>query len=283
MPLDDVLRDPRFVPMRGRGVEIRSLLRVPLTTSGSVTGCLLVASARWVAFAAAHENLALLLAGVASSRIERASSRSRYVTRRDDAGVRAAPCRAARCGGGRAATARGWDGRADCARARPLWRDARRAGARRGGCAVRVALDRIMAVVGAQGVVIRRDGADAVVAMPQTRAEEAEIFADRTTEALGGRVTEPGPGFQTTELAACMGVVGLQWRRVADSLRAARRRDVAPREGARSGLDRSVEFRGAGRGSMISVHRRMPHVCGRPATVLAHETRGGGPDAAEVR
>ena len=68
----DVRDDPRFVTVSGQGFDIRSILAAPLTIGGSVIGVLCGTSSRTNAFTDGHEDLALMLASVAASPIERA-------------------------------------------------------------------------------------------------------------------------------------------------------------------------------------------------------------------
>jgi diguanylate cyclase (GGDEF)-like protein len=225
--IDDVAVDPRFVKVTGQGFAIRSLLGVPLTVSGTVIGCLVATSASPGAFSAASEDLALLLAGVACSPIERA--RLEAIALRDSTtrafGARyLAPrlggevTRARNSGGTVALIALEIDGLA-------AMRD--EMGRNAADAILRLAVDRILAVVRARGVVIRRDAGEMAIVLPQTLAEDAEAFADRIQDALGRRVTELGTGMEALDLSASMGVVC--WNGAESPTRLERRADEALR------------------------------------------------------
>lgn len=225
--IDEAERDPRFVKVKGQGFPIRSLIGVPLTVSGTVIGCLVATSAREAAFGAAHEDLALLLAGVACSPIERARLEAialrdattrafgtRYLAPRLSGEV----TRARASGGTVSLIALEIDG---------LARIRDRMGRAAADAILRLAVDRILAVVRARGVVIRRDAGEMVIVMPQTLAEDAEVFADGIHDALARRVTELGAGVEDLDLSATMGIAC--WNGVESPTRLERRADEALR------------------------------------------------------
>lgn len=225
--IDDVAADPRFVKVTGQGFEIGSLLGVPLTVSGTVIGCLVATSAHLAAFGAASEDLALLLASVACSPIERARLEAialRDATTRAFGARYLAPrlsgevSRARASGGMVALIALEIDGLA-------AMRD--EMGRTAADAILRLSVDRILAVVRARGVVIRRDAGEMVIVLPQTLAEDAEAFADAIQEALGRRVVELGTGMEALDLSASMGVVS--WNGMETPTRLERRADEALR------------------------------------------------------
>lgn len=231
--IDDVSRDPRFVAVSGQGFEIGSMLAVPLSISGVVIGVLVVTSRASAAFRDAHEDLALLLASVAASPIERA--RLEAIALRDPStrafGARyLAPRIAGEVHRAREATAPlslialDLDGLAE------LRADLGRSAV---DGVLRVAVDRILVVLRARGVVVRRDAGEIVIVMPMTNAEAAEQLADRIADALARRVTELGPGLEVIELTASMGVV--QWNGAESATRLERRADEALRRAKQRG------------------------------------------------
>ncbi|MDQ3031937.1 MAG: diguanylate cyclase [Myxococcota bacterium] len=231
--LDDARSDPRFVAVTGQGFEIGSMLAVPLQISGVVIGVLVVTSQAPAAFHASHEDLAMLLASVASSPIERA--RLETIALRDPStrafGARyLAPRIAGEVHRARDASAAlslialDLDGLVD------LREELGRTVIDR---LLRTAVDRILSVLRARGVVVRRDAGEIVIVMPMTPAAEAELFADSISSALGRRVTELGPGLEDVELTASIGVV--QWNGSESAIRLERRADEALRRAKRRG------------------------------------------------
>ncbi|UJR78444.1 diguanylate cyclase domain-containing protein [Sandaracinus amylolyticus] len=230
--IDDVSSDPRFVDVRGQGFAIQSMLAVPLSISGVVIGVLVVTSERLGAFDASKEDLAILLASIAVSPIERA--RLEEIALRDPS-TRAFGARylAPRLAG---EVHRAREGRVALSVIAldldPLPELREELGRAAIDALLRVAVDRILAVVRARGVVIRRDAGELVIVLPQYDADDAERMADRIGEALGKPVTELGAGLEVLELTASSGVV--QWdgaesptrleRRADDALRAAKQR-----------------------------------------------------------
>lgn len=225
--IDDVSQDPRYVPVTGQGFEIRSMIAVPLMISGHVIGCLSATSARRAAFTPFHEDLAILLATVASSPIER--SRLETIALRDPTtrafGARYLGPRIA--GEVNRARASG-DPLAILALDLDELGDVRQSlGRATAEALLRVAVDRVLAVVRPRDVVIRRDGGEVVIVMPQTDLAEAERIADKISDALSLRVVELGPAFGDLELGASMGIV--VWNGVESPTRLERRADEALR------------------------------------------------------
>jgi len=70
--IDDVTKDPRFVPAMGQGFTIRSLLCEPLWSGGRVIGVLGVSSSELAAFSENDALVARLLANACVAPIERA-------------------------------------------------------------------------------------------------------------------------------------------------------------------------------------------------------------------
>lgn len=232
--LEEVGKDPRFVEVIGQGFDIRSMLAVPLAISGNVIGVMVATSARAAAFAPEHEDLALLLATIAASPIERArleamavrdpSTRAfgpRYLAPRIAGEVR----RAGESGAPLAVIAMELDG---------LRELREQVGGRAAVEALlRTAVDRVLGVLGARGVVIRREGGELVILMPGARAEDAERVADRIAERLAKRITRLGAGLEAIQLTACAGVV--EWSGRESATRLERRADEALRRAQRTG------------------------------------------------
>lgn len=225
--IDDVSADPRFVDVRGQGFAIRSMLAVPLTISGSVIGVLVVTSERQAAFDASKEDLALLLASIASSPIERA--RLAEIALRDPStrafGARyLAPRLAGEVDRARGARAPLSIVALDLDSLPELREELGRAVI---DALLRTAVDRIIAVVRGRGVVIRRDGGEIVIVLPQHDLDAAERIADAIADALAKRVTGLSAALETIELSASMGVV--QWNGAESATRLERRADDALR------------------------------------------------------
>lgn len=231
--LDDVSLDARFVDVRGQGFAIRSMLAVPLSISGNVIGVLVVTSEREAAFDAAKEDLALLLASIASSPIERA--RLAEIALRDPS-TRAFGARylAPRLAG---EVGRARDGRVplsvialDLDSLPELREEFGRAVI---DALLRTAVDRIIAAVRGRGVVIRRDAGEIVILLPQHDVDAAERIADRIGEVLAEPVSGLAPSLDSLELTASMGVV--QWNGAESATRLERRVDEALRAAKQQG------------------------------------------------
>jgi len=241
--LDEVSTDPRYVPVSGQGFEIRSMLAVPLTISAQVIGVLSVTSRHPAAFGDAHEDLALLLAGVAASPIERA--RLETIALGDPAsrafGARYLAPRLA--GEVHRAREAGTPLSVISLELEPLAAVRRDVGRTAADALLRVAVDRILSAVAPAGVVVRRDGGELVVLLPGMAIDDAEGAADAIAEALAMRVTELGAAGESVDLAAGMGVA--EWNGMESPRRLERRADEAMRAARARGPGSIAVWEGA--------------------------------------
>jgi diguanylate cyclase (GGDEF)-like protein len=221
--LDDVDKDPRFVPGK-QGFSIRSMLAEPLWSAGQVIGVLSVSSAKRRAFDADDRLLTRLLANCCTPPVERARLRRLAMT--DDLTL-------------------AYNQRYMSPRVNEEIERARRSGQPlsvllvdldhfknvndvhghdAGDTVLRLFADRVRSIVRRVDVFIRRGGEEFLLLMPATALEQARNTAERIRRNLSEGELDVGGGKRVRQTVS-IGVATWDFKESPDALQ--RRADVA--------------------------------------------------------
>ncbi|MDW8363623.1 MAG: sensor domain-containing diguanylate cyclase [Myxococcales bacterium] len=234
--VDDVERDPRYVPPPPGSHPVRSLLVVPLSTAHHVVGVLGASSPRPAAFDERDEALASLLAACAVGHVERARLRRLAMTdpltlaynrRYLDERLPAELERARRTGQPLGLLALDLD---------HFKRVNDRFGHATGDRVLRAVADRIRASVRRHDVLVRTGGEELVVLMPGASAAVVEPVAERVRRALAADPLDVAP--EPIRLTVSIGAA--VWDGIDEPAQLLARADAALYEAKRLGRDRVV-------------------------------------------
>ncbi len=234
--LDDVEKDPRFVPGK-QGFAIRSMLAEPLWSAGQVIGVLSVSSPKRRAFDADDRLLTRLLANCCTPPIERARLRrlamtddltlaynQRYLSPRVNEEIE----RARRSGQPLSVLLVDLDHFKNV-------NDAH--GHEAGDMVLRLFADRVRALVRRVDIFIRRGGEEFLLLMPATALEQARNTAERIRRNLSEGLLDVGGGKRVRQTVS-IGVATWDFKESPDALQ--RRADIAMYAAKEHGRDRVV-------------------------------------------